>query len=202
MFCCAVVWFSLNFMNHLPRRFLSLRKKEPLPELPTQTPVSSYSWPCRVQVANTVVSPSCFRSFLPSCPFAWCPLCQSFSLICCLSIVQCVPPHPCIPFLITLIIYLSCYIDCFHAVCLLPHPHILLIMTRIIWITSFGVQTLTNATHLFFGNLRLHTICADRIKCLCECHQVIICIMFSVSAISTVQGAQDSTGRVMRKRGG
>ena len=27
---------------------------------------------------DTVVSPSCFRSSLPFCPFSWCPLCHSF----------------------------------------------------------------------------------------------------------------------------
>ena len=43
-----------------------------------QTPVSGYSWPRRTQVADKVVSPSCFRSSLSSCPFSWCPLCHSF----------------------------------------------------------------------------------------------------------------------------
>ena len=31
---------------------------------------------CRTQVADKVVSPSCFRSSLPSCPLSWCPLCH------------------------------------------------------------------------------------------------------------------------------
>ena len=63
---------------NLPPGFLSLRKEEPLPELSPQTPVSGYSWPRRTQMADKVVSPSCFRSSLPSCPFSWCPLCHSF----------------------------------------------------------------------------------------------------------------------------
>ena len=41
--------------------------------------VSSYCWPRRTQVADKVVSPSCFRSSVPSCPFSLCPLCHSFS---------------------------------------------------------------------------------------------------------------------------
>ena len=64
---------------HLPPGFLSLRKEEPLPELFPQTPVPSYSWPRSTQVADKIVSPSCFRSSLPPCPFSWCPLCHSFS---------------------------------------------------------------------------------------------------------------------------
>ena len=44
----------------LPQGVLSLRKEEPLPELFPQTPVSSYYWPRRTQVADKVVSPSCF----------------------------------------------------------------------------------------------------------------------------------------------
>ena len=59
---------------HLPPGFLSLRKEERLPELFPQTPVSSYSWPCRTQVADKIVSPSCSRSSLPPCPFSRCPL--------------------------------------------------------------------------------------------------------------------------------
>ena len=51
---------------HLQPGFLSLRKEEPLPELSPQTPVSSYSWPRRTQVVDKAVSPSCFRSSLPS----------------------------------------------------------------------------------------------------------------------------------------
>ena len=64
---------------HLPPGFISLRKEEPLPELFPQTPVPSYSWPRSTQVADKIVSPSCFRSSLPPCPFSWCPLCHSFS---------------------------------------------------------------------------------------------------------------------------
>ena len=64
---------------HLPPGFLSLRKEEPLPELFPQTPVPSYSWPRSTQVADKIVSPYCFRSSLPPCPFSWCPLCHSFS---------------------------------------------------------------------------------------------------------------------------
>ena len=63
---------------HLPPGYVSLRKKEPLPELSPQMPVSGYSWPRRTQVADKAVSPSCFRSSLPPCPFSWCPLCHSF----------------------------------------------------------------------------------------------------------------------------
>ena len=44
---------------HLLLGFISLRKEEPLPELFPQTPVSSYSWPRRIQVVDKVVSPSC-----------------------------------------------------------------------------------------------------------------------------------------------
>ena len=47
-------------------------------ELSPKTPVSGYSWPRRTQVADKAVSPSCFRSSLPPCPFSWCPLCHSF----------------------------------------------------------------------------------------------------------------------------
>ena len=64
-----------NMFYHLLPGFLSLRKEEPLPELSPRTPVSGYSWPRRTQVADKVVSPSCFRSSLP---FSWCPLCHSF----------------------------------------------------------------------------------------------------------------------------
>ena len=63
---------------YLPPGFLSLRKEEPVPELSPQTPVSGYSWPRMTQMASKVVSPSCFRSSLSSCPFSWCPLCHSF----------------------------------------------------------------------------------------------------------------------------
>ena len=70
--------FSEQFSYHLPPGYLSLRKEEPLPELSPQTPVSGYSWPRRTQVADKAVSPSCFRSSLPSCPFSWCPLSHSF----------------------------------------------------------------------------------------------------------------------------
>ena len=45
---------------HLPPGLLSLRKEEPLPELFPQTPVPSYSWPRSTQVADKIVSPSCF----------------------------------------------------------------------------------------------------------------------------------------------
>ena len=69
---------SILKIYHLPPGFLSLRKEEPLPELSPQTPVSSYSWPRRTQVVDKAVSPSCFRSSLPSLPFSWCPLCHSF----------------------------------------------------------------------------------------------------------------------------
>ena len=47
-------------------RVFSIRKEEPLPELSPQMPVSGYSWSRRTQVADKVVSPSCFRSSLPS----------------------------------------------------------------------------------------------------------------------------------------
>ena len=67
-----------QLVYHLPPGFLSLRKEEHLPELSPQTPVSSYSWPRWTQVAEKVVSPSCFRSSLSSCPFSCCPLCHSF----------------------------------------------------------------------------------------------------------------------------
>ena len=70
-------WYSGNH-HHLPPEFISLRKDEPIPEMSPQTPVSGYSWPRRTQVADKVVSPSCFRSSLPYCPFSWCPLCHSF----------------------------------------------------------------------------------------------------------------------------
>ena len=63
----------IKFYHHLPPGLLSL------PELFPQTPVSSYSWPRSTQVADKIVSPSCFRSSLPPCPFSWCPLCHSFS---------------------------------------------------------------------------------------------------------------------------
>ena len=69
----------ISTFYHLPPGFLSFRKEEPLSELFPQKPVSGYSWPCRTQVADKVVSPSFFRSSLPPCPFSWFPLCQSFS---------------------------------------------------------------------------------------------------------------------------
>ena len=68
---------NLPFTRH-QGFFHSDGKEEPLPGLSPQTPVSGYSWPRRTQVADKVVSPSCFRSSLPSCPFSWCPLCHSF----------------------------------------------------------------------------------------------------------------------------
>ena len=82
-----------TLIYHLPSTtrgsfILSLRKEKPppasWPELSPHTPVSSYSWPRRTQVADEVVSPSCFRSSLSSCPFSWCPLCHSFcqSVVC------------------------------------------------------------------------------------------------------------------------
>ena len=70
-------WHSGNHHN-LPPEFISLRKDEPNPEMYPQTPISGYYWPRRTKVADKVVSPSCFRSSLPSCPFAWCPLCHYF----------------------------------------------------------------------------------------------------------------------------
>ena len=76
--CWVAGSFKDNYSYHLPPGLLSLRKEEPLPELSPQTPVSSYSWPRRTQVVDKAVSPSCFRSSLPSLPFSWCPLCHSF----------------------------------------------------------------------------------------------------------------------------
>ena len=81
LYGCLVVslyFFVAIIYHHLPPGFLSLRKEEPLPELSPQTPVSGYSWPRRTQMADKVISPSCFRSSLSSCPFSWCPLCHSF----------------------------------------------------------------------------------------------------------------------------
>ena len=46
-------------------------KEEPLHELSPQTPVSVYSWPRRARVADNVVSSSCFKPSLPSCPLSW-----------------------------------------------------------------------------------------------------------------------------------
>ena len=57
-------WDGIHTYHHLPPGFLSLRNEEPLPKLSTQTPVSGYYWPRRTQVADNVVSPSCFRSSL------------------------------------------------------------------------------------------------------------------------------------------
>ena len=68
-----------NHVYHLPPGFISLRKEERLPELFQQTSVSSYSWRRRTQLADKVVSPSCFRSSLLPCLFSWCPLCHSVS---------------------------------------------------------------------------------------------------------------------------
>ena len=106
--CCICIcvpiyglWPEIKFYYYLPSGFLSLRKEEPLPELSPQMPVSGYSWPRRTQVADKAVSPSCFRSSLPSCPFSWCPLCHSFCRhMLSLNHAMC-PAHPCIPFLIT-----------------------------------------------------------------------------------------------------
>ena len=75
---CHEVTETVCILYHLPPVFRSLPREEPLPELSPQTPVSGYSWPRRTQVADKAVSPSCFRSSLPSCPFSWCPLCHSF----------------------------------------------------------------------------------------------------------------------------
>ena len=85
---------------HLPPGFLSLRKEESLPELSPQTPVSGYSWPRRTQVVDKSVSPSCFRSSVPSCPISWCPLCHFFVHLLSLNRAMC-PAHPRIPLLIT-----------------------------------------------------------------------------------------------------
>ena len=62
----ATRYMLIYSIYHLPPGFLSLRKEEPLPELFPKTPVPSYSWPRRTQVADKVVSPvivspSCFR---------------------------------------------------------------------------------------------------------------------------------------------
>ena len=65
--------------SHLLSGLLSISNEDPLPELFPQTSVSGYSWPRRTQVADQVVSPSCFRSSLPPCPFLWFPLCHSYS---------------------------------------------------------------------------------------------------------------------------
>ena len=53
-----------RYESHI--RVFSIRKEVPLPELFPQTPVSGYSWPRRTQVADEVVSLSCFRFALPS----------------------------------------------------------------------------------------------------------------------------------------
>ena len=63
----------------LPPGFLSLRKEDILPGLFPQTPVSGYYWLCSTDVAYKVVSPSCVRSSLSSCPFSWYSFCHSFS---------------------------------------------------------------------------------------------------------------------------
>ena len=64
---------------HLLPGFLSLCKEEPLSALSSQTPLSRYYLPRRTQVEDKVVSPSCFRRSLSSCPFSWYPLRHSFS---------------------------------------------------------------------------------------------------------------------------
>ena len=74
-----IIYHNIITIYHLPPGFLSLRKEEPLPELFPQTPVPSYSWPRSTQVADKIVSQSCFRSSLPPCTLSWCPLCHSFS---------------------------------------------------------------------------------------------------------------------------
>ena len=73
------ILYATRTIYHLSPGFVSFRKEEPLSELFPQTPVCSHSRPRRTQVADKVVSPSCFRSSLPSCPLSWCPLCHSFS---------------------------------------------------------------------------------------------------------------------------
>ena len=45
-------------LTNLPPGFLSIRMEEPLPELYPQTPVSSYSWPCRIPVADKMINTS------------------------------------------------------------------------------------------------------------------------------------------------
>ena len=99
---CQLITVYIHLPFSIYPWFLSLRKEELLPELSPQTPVSGYSWPRRTQVSkksesqritanvpaiilgiktllsDKVVSPSCFRSSLSSCPFSWCPLCHSF----------------------------------------------------------------------------------------------------------------------------
>ena len=57
------MWARWAWLYHLPPGVLSLRKEEPLPELFPQTPVSSYYWPRRTEVADKIVSPSCFIVF-------------------------------------------------------------------------------------------------------------------------------------------
>ena len=121
------VWLMMRTQNglhfdsiyRLPPWLLSFRKEEPL-RLSPQTPVSSYSWPRRTQVADKVVSPSCYRSSPPPGPFSWCPLCHSSSPPVVLNRAMC-PAHLCIPFLITMmsftpvwcriIIIIKLYID-------------------------------------------------------------------------------------------
>ena len=70
----GIYMYTPTFVYPLPSEFPfpPLRKEEPLLELSPQTPV--YSWPRRTHVADEVMSSSCVRSSLSSCPFSWCPL--------------------------------------------------------------------------------------------------------------------------------
>ena len=107
---------------HLPPGFLSHCKEERLPELFPQTPAPSYSWPLRTQVADKVVSPSCFRSSLPSWPFSWCPLCHYF----CPSVVfeSCNVSHP------SMFSLLDNVYDVIYT-CLMSYPGITFVVARV-----------------------------------------------------------------------
>ena len=83
------------------------RKEEPLPNCHHRRrslAILGHAGP-RWQIIYKVVSPSCFRSSLLSCPFSWRPLCHSFCpSVLSLNRATC-PAHPRIPFLITSMIY-------------------------------------------------------------------------------------------------
>ena len=80
------------FPMNLPPGFLHSVRRNPSPNCPHRRRSLAMAKQDPLQVPDKVVSSSCLRSSLSSCLFSWCPLFHSYSTLCCLWIVQCVPP--------------------------------------------------------------------------------------------------------------